>query len=399
MLNRLLFSHQKPLQLLVAIFGALVGFLLLLGAVQLYLDFNAALSGTGDLNKPQYLVINKEVNLLHTLFGGQKGFSEKELSELEKIEGVKKAAPLTSSHFKMSLTMGAGQPEIPQGMYIEFFFEAVPDEFIDVKTDEWHWQEGDSLIPIIIPRDYVKLYNFGFAQTQGLPQVPESAWGLLRPDIRIRGQKGSAVFQGRIAGFSERINTILAPQSFVDYANEKFAGVKPGSTSPSRVIIQCEGPATTELIEYFTENGYETGEEALRNSKLNAFLRLVMAVLVGIGSVIILLSLLGFLLYSQLLVSKSSYELETLIRIGYDYKKLGMNYMKYYALIYSGIFVVSVIALWIFKGWFSGYIEEKGFDLPGGLSGTVLLAGLGFTILFLGMNAWSVFGGLKKLAQ
>ncbi len=399
MLNRLLFSHQKPLQLLVAIFGALVGFLLLLGAVQLYLDFNATLSGTGDLNKPQYLVINKEVNLLHTLFGGQKGFSEKELSELKKIEGVKKAAPLTSSHFKINLTMGAGQEQMMEGMYMDLFFEAVPDEFIDVDLDDWEWQEGDSLIPIIIPRDYVKLYNFGFAPTQGRPQVPESAFSLARAKVTIRGSKGSATFEGKIAGFSERINTILAPQSFIDYANEKFAGVKPGSTAPSRVIIQCEGPATTELIEYFTANGYETSAESLRNSKLNAFLRLVMTVLIAIGSVIILLSLLGFLLYSQLLVSKSSYELETLIRIGYDYKKLGMNYMKYYALIYAGIFVVSVIALWIFKGWFSGYIEEKGFDLPGGLSGTVLVWGLAFTILFLGMNAWSVFSGLKKLAK
>lgn len=399
MLKRLLFTHRKPIQLAAAIAGALFGFLLLLGTLQAYFDFRAALNGTGDLNKPQYLVINKEVNLLNTLFGGQKGFSAKEMAELKKIPGVQEVAGLTASHFKINLTMGPGQSEMMKGMYMELFFEAVPDEFIDAETDDWHWQEGDSLVPIIIPRDYVKLYNFGFAPTQGQPQVPESLFKLARANVTVRGSQGGAKFEGKIAGFSERINTILAPQSFVNYANEKFAGVKSDSQNPSRVIIQCEGPATTELIDYFTENGYETGAEALRNSKLNSFLRLIMNVLVVIGTVIILLSLLVFVQYSQLLMSKSAYELETLIRIGYNYKTLARRYIRYYALIYGLIFIVSILILWPVKSWFRGYISDKGFELPPGMDSTALLFGLGFAVLFILMNAMTVRRELKKLAR
>ena len=92
MLNRLLFSHQRPAQLIVAVFGALIGLLLLLGALQLYSDFRAVLNGNGDLSKPQYLVINKEVSLLNTLFGGQKGFSEDEFVNLKQVKGVRDAA-------------------------------------------------------------------------------------------------------------------------------------------------------------------------------------------------------------------------------------------------------------------------------------------------------------------
>lgn len=399
MLKRLLFTHRKPAQLAAAIAGALFGFLLLLGTLQAYFDFRAALNGTGDLNKPQYLVINKEVNMLNTLFGGQKGFSAAEISELKKIEGVKDVAGLTASHFKINLTMGAGQSEMMKGMYMDLFFEAVPDAFIDTETDAWQWAEGDSVIPIIIPRDYVKLYNFGYAPTQGQPQVSESLFKLARANVTIRGSKGSAKFQGKIAGFSERINTILAPQSFVNYANEKFAGVQADTKNPSRVIIQCEGPATTELIDYFTENGYETGAEALRNSKLNSFLRLVMNVLVAIGTVIILLSLLVFVQYSQLLMSKSSYELETLIRIGYNYKTLARYYIRYYALIYGLILIVSVLILWPVKSWFRDFISDKGFELPSGLDTTALLCGIGFALLFMLMNALTVRRELKKLAK
>jgi hypothetical protein len=400
MLNRLLFTHQRPAQLLGGIFGSLVGFLLLLGILQLYFDFEAVLNGNSDMSQPQYLVINKEVNLLNTLFGGQKGFSENELAELKKIKGVQNVAALTSSKFKVSVSMGEGGMKGMPGMSTDFFFEAVPDNFVDVEADKWQWKEGDELVPIILPRDYIKLYNFGFAPSQGLPQVTEGLVSMARFNISITGKDGQTViFKGKLAGFSERINTILAPQNFIDFANEKFAGVQPGSTAASRVIIQCEGPATTELIEYFSSNGYETSAEALRNSKLNSYLRLIMIVVVAIGSVIIFLSLMVFLLYSQLLLSKSSYELETLIRIGYDYKKLGMKYMKYYSMIYAGIFLFSLFILFLLKIYFKSYMSGKGFEVPSGLSLSVCLWGFVFTLLFLFANAWSVFSGLRKLAK
>ncbi|MEO5643619.1 MAG: FtsX-like permease family protein [Bacteroidia bacterium] len=400
MLNRLLFAHQKPAQLIVAVFGALIGLLLLLGALQLYFDFRAVLNGNSDLSKPQYLVINKEVNLLNTLFGGQKGFTENEFASLREVKGVRDVAPLTSSQFPVSVSMGGGVMEGMPGMATEFFFEAVPDNFVDVDAEDWQWHEGDSLVPIILPRDYIKLYNFGFAPSQGLPQMTEGIVKLARFNINITDKSGRRiVYQGKLAAFSERINTILAPQSFIDFANEKFAAAKKGSIEPNRVIIQCEGPATAELADYFAENGYETSAEALRNSKLNSFLQVLMYIVVAVGLVIIILAMFVFLLYSQLLVSKSNYELETLIRIGYNYKTLGKIYVKYYAMIYAGIFVVCIPALWLPKMWFQSYMQAKGFELPPGLSSTVIVTGLCFTFLFLAVNTWSVFAGLKRLAK
>ena len=39
------------------------------------------------------------------------------------------------------------------------FFESVPDEFVDIKLDKWHFDEATHTIPIIIPRNYLNLYN------------------------------------------------------------------------------------------------------------------------------------------------------------------------------------------------------------------------------------------------
>ena len=51
----------------------------------------------------------------------------------------------------------------------DMFFESVPDEFVDIKLDKWHFDESTHTIPIIIPRNYLNLYNFGFAQSRSLP--------------------------------------------------------------------------------------------------------------------------------------------------------------------------------------------------------------------------------------
>jgi hypothetical protein len=399
MLRKLLFIHQKPVLLFIAVFGAFVGFLLLLGSLQAYFDFDAVINGTSDISKPQYLVINKEVNLLNTLFGGQKGFTAGEIAAIKKIHGVRDAAGLTSSKFKVSVSLGEGGMQGIPGMYTELFFESVPDAFIDVDQSAWKWQEGDSLVPIVVPRDYIKLYNFGFAPAQGLPPMTESIVGLARFQITIKGKTGNAVFRGKLAGFSERINTILAPKSFVDYANKKFAGSDPDSSDPSRVIIECEGPATTELASYFAENGYETSAEALRNSRLNSVLQATTSLIVFIGAVILLLAILGFLLYSQLLLSRSSYEIETLIRIGYDYRKLLVIFMRYYAAVYAGILAASLALVWLGKKWLNGYAVAKGIELPASMDGRIVLYGTAFTLIFLAVNYLAVRNGLRKLAR
>jgi FtsX-like permease family len=398
MIRRLIFTYRKPAQVTIAVVGAILGFLILLGGLQLFFDFRKML-GQENVNQPQYLVINKEVGVLNTIFGGNKGFDEQELASLKKVKGVEELAPLTSSHFKINLTMGPGQTDMMQGMYMDLFFEAVPDAFVDVQSDDWDWQEGDSLIPIIIPRDYVKLYNFGYAPSQGQPQISETLFKMVKAKITIRGSSGTAVFTGKIAGFSERINTIMAPQKFVDYANEKFANVKRGSQTPSRVIIRCKGQATSELATYFAENGYQTSAESLRNSKLSSFLDVLMIVVMAVGAVIMLLALLSFLLYSQLIMSKSSYELQTLIRIGFSYRTIASQYIKYYALLYGVILIVSLLLLWLLKMPLMTIVNDKGFDLSGGISWQTLTAGLAFALFFLLVNYFSIRRELIRLAK
>jgi hypothetical protein len=399
MLRRLLFQHRQTGTLIVAVTGAFIGMFLLLAALQLYTDVAKVFGSEQNLNGTQYLVINKKVNLLNTLFGGKKGFEQADIEALKGIEGVQNAAPLTTSRFKVSVSTQAGEG-LP-GMYTQLFFEAVPDGFMDVKTANWRWREGDTEVPIIIPRDYMRLYNFGFAPTQGLPQLTEEVVGLMSFEVKVSGTKGSATFKGRLAGFSDRINSILAPQSFIDYANQQYSGIAPGSEVPSRVIVACEGRGMGKLAAYFADNGYETNVENMRSGRLQAALNVLMTIVSGVGILIVLLALLSFLLYAQLLLSKSAWELQTLIRIGYTPGQLCKRYIRFYALLYAGVLALALLCLLLGKPVLANYLASQSPDLQldSGISLSVVLAGFACAALFTAANLLAIWRGLVKLAR
>ena len=87
----------------------------------------------------------------------------------------------------------------------EMFFEAVPDKFVDVSLDKWHFDENTHTIPIIIPRNYLNLYNFGFAQSRSLPKLSEGLMSLIQMDILMRGNGRVEQYKGNIVGFSNRL--------------------------------------------------------------------------------------------------------------------------------------------------------------------------------------------------
>lgn len=401
MVRKLLFSHQKLSFLIAGIVGSMAGIVLLLSSLQLYIDFDKVINGNSDLNAAQYFTINKQVSVINTLFGGQKGFDAEEIAQLNAIVGVEEVAPLTASHFKVGVSMDGsmmeGMPGL--GMYTDMFFEAVPDEFIDVSKDEWKWKEGDSLIPIVLPKDYINLYNFGFAPTQNLPPVTEDMVGMLPLKVTLTTPKGKISYQGKIVGLSERLNTILAPQTFIDYANKNYADIAPGTQASNRVIIRSEGPATPQLIDYFEKNGYETSEESLRNSMLNSVLNTIMSICVVIGTIIIFLALMVFILYSQLVIAKSSYEIQTLVFIGYSPRKLIATYMKYYLLLFTGLIAAGIAGVFFIKLIAKGIAKEKGFNLQNGVDMKIVILAAVLLAFFLIFNYLSVRKNVLGLAK
>ena len=119
-------------------------------------------------------------------------FTEEELEAFRSQAFVNRLGVFTSNEFEVSASSNSF------GFYTDLFFESVSDDFLDVDNEQWEWKKGQREIPIVISRDYVALYNFGFAPSQGLPQINPQFAKRFTIDININGNGLKRVFKGRI---------------------------------------------------------------------------------------------------------------------------------------------------------------------------------------------------------
>ncbi len=218
------------------------------------------------------------------------------------------------------------------------FFESVPDEFVDIKLDKWHFDENTHTIPIIIPRNYLNLYNFGFAQSRSLPKLSEGLMSLIQMDIMMRGNGRVEQYKGNIVGFSNRLNTILVPQSFMKWANENFA--------PN---------ADSAIASYFQKKGYETEDGKLDAGKTTYFLRLIVGIVLGVGLFISILSFYILMLSIFLLLQKNTTKLESLLLIGYSPNKVALPYQ----LLTVGLNVIVLVLSIGLVSWLRSYYIDS----------------------------------------
>lgn len=319
---KLLRQHISPGQLTGFFFANLLGMAIVLLGIQAYCDIHPVFTRGDSFLKKDYLIATKEVSTLGNLLGNSTTFSTDEISDLQKQTFTQKVGCFTPALFDVSASMGLENTGIH--LSTEMFFEAVPDEFIDTDLSQWHADEAGGDLPIIIPRNYLNLYNFGFAQSRSLPKLSEGVMSLIRMDIILRGNGRVEQYKGNIVGFSNRLNTILVPQSFMNWANQTFAPDQ--EAQPSRLIVEVNNPTDTAIADYFQQKNYETEGNNLDAGKTTYFLRLITGIVISIGLFISLLSFYILMLSIFLLLQKNTVKLENLLLIGYSPTKVALPY-------------------------------------------------------------------------
>jgi hypothetical protein len=320
---KLLRQHISVAQLTGFFVANLFGLVIVLLSIQLYHDILPLFSGEDSLMKRDYIIISKRVSTLGGLLNKQSGFTADEVEELRQQDFARSVGEFTPSNFKVST--GISMAEVGVNMGTAMFFEAVPDEYVDVNLQKWNFDESSDVVPIIIPRNYLNLYNFGFAKSRGLPQLSEGVMGLIQMDIYMTGDNGEKLqYKGNIVGFSNRLNTILVPQKFIDWANNRLSPEK--KNNPSRLIVEVENAADASMAKYLQQKGYETENDKLDNSKMTYLLRVVTAVVVSVGAIISILSFYILMLSVFLLLQKNTVKLQNLMLIGYSPRQVALPY-------------------------------------------------------------------------
>lgn len=352
LLWKLLRQHISIGQFSGFVFANLFGMIIVLAGFQFYKDVMPVFTAEDSFMKADYLMVTKRIGTGTTISGRTSTFSAREISELKSQEFVKKIGQFTSTNYKTSARLGINGEQI---MNSELYFESVPDDFVDIDKTEWHYTPGDSIVPIILPRTYINMYNFGFAQSHSLPQISEGLMGLIDIDILARGNGQQQNFRGKVIAFSSTLSAVLVPQAFMDWSNETFAPEEPNA--PTRLLMEVTNPADEKITSYLDNQGLEIESEKLDAEKTTFFLRMVVSMVMVIGLIISILSFYILMLSIYLLVQKNTEKLQNLLLIGYSAGKVALPYQLLTASLNVVVLIVAIIAVVLIRSYYMPMIQ------------------------------------------
>ncbi|MFW2478274.1 MAG: FtsX-like permease family protein [Sediminibacterium sp.] len=377
LLKKLIKTGAGRFRFAMAVIGLSVAMLLILSAVQLQSNYNELLNGSGNRDSiANFMVINKTLtdqNLKNATL------SAAEIAEIKAQSFTDAIGILQSSQFKASIQSSSAQ--FP--FYTDIAFESVPDSFLDVSTKEWTWNESSDFVPIIVPGMFLDIYNFQFSLSQGLPQLTREVVKMIFFQVNLYDENGVAhSMRGRVVGFSDRISSLLVPQSFMDWANNAFGT---GSyNAPSRIIIRTKDPGNPLLEKYLKEKKLSTDRDKTRFSRYRQIVDMVVNISGATGLLMLLFAILIFTLFIQLTISSCKEEIALLLTLGASPKQLTRFLMRQFFPSNVLIVVVSLVAVGLLQYWLHSILGQQQAHIPPYLSVQTALTAL-FILLFIGV--------------
>lgn len=336
--------------------ASLIGLVIVLLALQFYIDIKPMFSSEDSFMRRDYIVLTKTVSSVGSLLGSSAEFSDTELDDLARQPWVRKVGQFTTPQYRIygSLTFGN------RGLRTYLFYESVPDEFIDELPDGWGFDPAEGKVPVIVSRDYLSLYNFGFAATRNMPKISEGMVGMVPVQLTLTGNGRSETVEGRIVGFSNRLNTIIVPQQFMQWSNERFGTGE--NRQPSRLIVEVSSPGDKAINEYTAAHGYEIAGDKADSGKASYMLRLLTGIIITVGAIISLLAFFVLILSISLLLQKNSRKLQDLLMLGYSPAQVSAPYVKMVVAANGAVLVVACAVMLVCRHLYLPLLSAMGID-------------------------------------
>lgn len=369
-LNILVCRNISVLQTIAYVVSLFLGMCILFVGLRFISDIRSATAIVD--SDSGFITISKKVEA-SALFGptNPATFTKDEVDMLRTIPGVKRIGQFTTATFDVTASVtGAGR-----GMSTALFLEAVPDSFVDIGG--FHYRDGRP-VPVIIPADYLTLYNLGFAPARGLPSVTSDMLGVIPVTLSVSGNGRQQTYAARVVGCSKRINTIAVPEEFLKSANAEY-GTSTADDEPSRLIIEV-GSRQRELRQFLAAHNYDVGGGALSDGRLNALLVIAASMVSGIGLVIMALALFLITVSLHLLLYKTRQIHHTLMILGYDASTLSRRYIIAVATVNLAVTFLSLATTAALRPLWQQPISEMGVA-GGGWALTLCVSVVVFAVL------------------
>lgn len=301
------------------------------------------------------------------------GLEEDVLTELDESPFIKEVWPMGSAGFKVQASLGFG----PTTYATELFLEAVDSRALDQPIPEFTWTPGQTVVPLVVSRQFLGLYNLGFAPARGLPPLYASSLETLPLNFQFSGAGGRWEIQGKIVGLSDRFSTILVPWEFLEEGNRVLARGEAGKVRRAALSVTDSGDPR--LISFFRERDLEVSGGAGRASEYVRLAQLFSLAMGALGILVLVLSLGLSAASLELIREQGRRELSILLQYGAEPEKIVWIWENFF---YQSLGLLAVL-------WTLGALVFRGVVQP--LTSTLGLGEMGWWMAFLaGLMVWGL---------
>ena len=342
LLRKLLLHGGSKQRLWAALAAVFTGNLLLLLSVLVWWNFRELLAGKGqnDSLGSTFIIIGKKVTNDNMGKPAATIFTTDDIKDIQNAPQVQSAGVISSNHFPVYATMGGNL-----SFATDLPLEAVPDSFLDKVPDGWAWKEGDINLPVIVSNQFLDIYNYVFAPSQGLPQLSQSSVKSVGISLKIGNREHEETVIAHVTGFSDRINSVMAPQSFIDYGNNKY-GIPGTVAAPSRLILKTNDPSDIRFTNYIEKHNYTTNSQNLRWSKMRAIVSVVAGATGALAVMLLFIGALVFVLFIELTIVRAQAAITLLIELGYSSRLLGRFLLsRFLPLLGLSLFISAIVII------------------------------------------------------
>ncbi len=373
----LLSTNEKKLSRWAGYFGLGIGIFILLISLQTFINIGKLLSENNE-RKSGYDYVSLSKNITNENMGKDNTFNELDIDHLKEQHSIEDVSPLISNQFRVRATAGDVIP-----FSTDLFLESLGNNFLDTLPPSFSWQPGQQVVPIIFSSDFLEMYNV-FAPAQGLPQLSPKTISLVNITLDCSGPSGMQMYKGNIVALSDRVNSILVPHTFMSYNNWFFT--KDTALHAARVFIKTKDANDPALLQYLDKNDYHINKDKIRFGRIKSILQGVLSGLGILGLLVVVLALMLFAFYLQLMIARSKDNLRLLVTLGYSPNWLAKHVARKWLYVYGYIILLALIATQVFNYYFTSLSISQKAGLPFLIHWSVLLLAVALFVLSIFMN-------------
>jgi hypothetical protein len=389
LLSKLIKNSAGKTRFLMALVGMSVAIFLILSAVQLQVNYYQLLHAKDNQDSiANFLVVNKIMTDQNI---GSSSLSEAQIKDIQEQPFVESVGNIIPSRFKAAIQSNSSR--FP--FYTDIAFESVPAEFLDITPKDWDWNEQSNYLPIIVPNQFLDIYNFQFSISQNLPQLTPAIVKMLVFRVTIQTAAGPLNMNGRVVGLSNRISSMLVPQSFMEWANRRFAN-NLGTNASSRVVIRTKDPGNPLLVKYLKEKGLTTDADKTRFSRYRQVVDFVVNISGISGILLLAFALLIFTLFIQLTIASCKDEISLLVLMGSSPKQLKLFLMLRFFPPNIWIVLIGLFLIGATQFWLCHFLETKQIFLSPFISGYTVIAAICILLVIAYVNEQSIRKWLRQ---